>query len=296
MLQRHMRHGLIRALVVLALLIADLAWPTTARADEARAAEHFAAASQLFDRGEFRGAARTFVQAYEEEPHPAPLYNAGLAWIGAARLDHAADMFALALGMEGLSPEQEADATAKLEDAQRSLVVVELVGVGRLARVQLDEGPTLPREAKLHAAMGTHVVRVRDGDSTEEREVVVSSLAPRVVEVRFGEPEPASLSARLVGGIALFGASLVFGGVAIGAGVTGQAAADDVLADIDAGTIDAETYDLRDQASELKVVANVCWVFAATTLVAGAALTIWEVTDTATVSASPTGATFRLRF
>ena len=267
-----------------------------AHADEAKAAAHFTEGSQFFDRGEFRKAAQAFTLAYEAEPHPAPLYNAGLAWIGAARLDHAADVLALALGMEGLSPEQKADATAKLEDAKRSLVEVEVVGLSRDATLQLDEGPVLPPGAMLHAALGNHVINARTRDVVEKQELSVTKLEPRVVTVRFGEPEPESLSGRLIGGVALFGLSAVFGGIAIGSGVTGLAARDELVLAIAREDFSNETFELRDQAEEFQVVANVCWVFSALSLVGGAALTIWEVTDTASVSATPSGANVTVRF
>lgn len=266
-----------------------------ALADEAKAAEHFTEGSRLFERGEFRNAARAFTLAYEEEAHPAPLYNAGLAWIGAARHDHAADVLSLALSMEGLSPEQAADATAKLEDAKRALVEVDVEGVSRFATLQLDEGPVLPRDAKLHASLGAHVVTVRTRGVEEKKEISVPKLDPRVVEVRFGDAE-ASLSGRLIGGIALFGVTAVFGGIAIGSGVSGLAARDDLLLAIEAGDFSQNTYDLRDQAEDLQILANVSWVFAALSLAGGVALTIWEVTDTATVSATPSGANLTVRF
>ena len=55
-------------------------------------------------------------------------------------------VLALALSLEGLSPEQRADATAKLEDAKRSLVEVEL---GKRVKPSVDRSLS----AKLRPAL-----------------------------------------------------------------------------------------------------------------------------------------------
>jgi tetratricopeptide (TPR) repeat protein len=241
--------------------------PGLAVADEANAAKSFAAGSSAFSRGEFRTAAAEFERAYQEEPHPAPLYNAGLAWLAAGRMDHAADAFAAALEMDGLSAEQATDAQQRLRDSEKSLSVVTLVGAPRSAKARIDDGPLLDSRSRFHALPGAHKVTLADGDFDDSRAFNAARAEP--VQVQFGGSSSEDVPPLLIASIGLFGAAAVFGGAAIGTGITGLSARDEAVLRIDQGVIDQTTEDLIGEAESLKIATNVLWTLSALSAVGG---------------------------
>jgi hypothetical protein len=224
------------------------------------------------------------------------LYNGGLAWLGAGRLDHAADLFALALRMDGLDAGQRADATLRLEESKKLLVQLDLRGLPEEASVQLDDGPDLPTEGPRYASQGTHTLTVRvDGEVQLTRSLSIGALKPRVLVVELALPSR-TWSPRLTIGVSLLGGALAFGAVAVGTGIAGLSARDAVAEDLDAGAIDTETYEARDRAAELRVASNVFWVLAGVSLVTGGVLIVVDLTDEVAVVASPTQAALRISF
>jgi len=258
--------------------------PHAASASEATAAVHFADASTAFEKGEFETAAREFEAAYHEQPHPAPLYNAGLAWLRANRPDRAADVFALALSMEGLSPEQTADATERLADAERRLTPVRIAGSDAAGTASIDDGPSLPAKSRFHAQAGSHeaVLTSSAGERRTQSFSVPPGSAAEVV-VTFDAPstsESSGLTPTTIIGIAVLGGSVLFGGIAIGTGVGGLSARDDYVTALESGTSSADdVLSLRAQAVTMKITTNVMWALAGSALVAGGAVTVISLTE-----------------
>lgn len=282
-------HRLSAAILALALALGA----APARADEARAAAQFAEGQKDFEKGDFKGAARAFEGAYREAPHPAPLYNAGLAWLGAGRLDHAADAFAAALAMEGLTAEQHSDAETRLAEARKVLAVLKPVGVAAGVEARVDDGPLLPASGELHGLAGTRELTVVDAQGQEtKRSVTVPKADGRSIEVRFdAEPtKPASgagLPPRIVIGLSMFGAAALLGGAAIGTGVAGLSTRDDfVAAQNEGGSSREELASLRDDAVSLKIATNVLWGLAGTALIGGGVATALGLVEPAEGGAS----------
>ena len=259
--------------------VLTLSLPGLAKADEAEAAKHFAGGSTAFARGDFRAAAAEFERAYQEEPHPAPLYNAGLAWLAAGRMDHAADAFVAALEMDGLSAEQATDAQQRLRDSEKSLSVVTLEGAPRSAKARIDDGPLLGSRSRFHALPGSHRVTLADGDFDDSR--AFSAARGEPVKVQFGGSHSADLPPLVIASIGLFGAAAVFGGAAIGTGITGLSARDEAVLRIDQGAIDDTTKDLVSEAESLKVATNVLWTLSALSAVGGGVVLLLSFDETA---------------
>jgi hypothetical protein len=267
-----------RALLV--LIAVQAVGAGRADAGETEAAAHFATASKAFERAEFETAAREFELAYSEAPHPAPLYNAGLAWFGANRMDHAADVLSVALSMEGLSAEQKLDATRRLEAAEKQLAILKLSGVSADSKVRVDKGPTLPATARIHGSLGRHEVHAVDSDGgTMTRTITVEKADGSELAVSFESAEPVAPAAsrsfdpKLALGLGLLGGAVVFGVAAIGTGVAGLDARDEYVAALGDARAKDERSELRDDAVSLKVSTNVLWGFAAATLIGGGVLT-----------------------
>lgn len=282
---------LLRILQVCVALSLGSSLPRVAYAGEAEAAEHFAAGSKAFERADFTTAAKEFERAYNEAPHPAPLYNAGLAWVAAGKPDHAADALAVALSLDGLSSEQKVDATRRLSAAERTLAFVKLTGLPSNAKARIDDGPLLSASTRFHATQGDHEVTVTFEDGkTDSRKITVPRADGSEIEVSFStpvapDPEPRALDLKLVIGLGLLGGAVVFGASAIGTGAAGLSARDDYVAARAAGSPNVAS--LRDDAVSLKVATNVLWGFAGATLAAGGALTIFSLLNpTSSESAS----------
>jgi hypothetical protein len=283
------------SLICAALSLTSLI-PTVAHAGEAEAAEHFASGSKAFERADFTTAAKEFERAYTEAPHPAPLYNAGLAWVAAGKPDHAADAFAVALSLEGLSPEQKLDATRRLDASARTLAVVKLTGVPSSAKARIDDGPLFAGSTRFHATQGEHEVFVTfEGGKTDSRKLAVPRTDGTEIEVSFTAPvgpdAPARpLDIKLVIGLGLLGGAVVFGASAIGTGAAGLSARDDYVT---ARALHSPNLaSLRDDAVSLKVATNVLWGFAGAALAAGGALTVFSLmtpssSESASLSVAP---------
>ena len=73
----------LQMLVRFSLLL--LSFPATALADDAAAQRHFEAGQVAFVKRHYEEAANEFEAAHAESPHPAALFNAGVAWSQAGK-------------------------------------------------------------------------------------------------------------------------------------------------------------------------------------------------------------------
>ena len=266
--------------VGVAMLVAALVAPQRADADPAAAQRHFEAAQQAFVMRDFAGAASSFEAAYDEEPHPAALFNAGVAWAEAKKQAHAANCLSVSLAGDGLTPEQTSDGKRRLKLAMPSLAIVKVTAPEK-AMVRLDDHCPIAAPATLFAEEGSHVIRVDLPDGTRlTREVTAPAPGSPVLEIdirpqaKQAQPPPEPpvapperwLSGRRIAGFATLGSSLIFGGAAIGLGVSGLSARDEF---VEGGRVDAE---LRDDAIRMRDTANVLWGVAAGAVVVGTLL------------------------
>ncbi len=101
------------------------------------------------------------------------------------------------------------------------------------------------------------------------------------VKVQFGGSHSADLPPLVIASIGLFGAAAVFGGAAIGTGITGLSARDEAVLRIDQGAIDDTTKDLVSEAESLKVATNVLWTLSALSAVGGGVVLLLSFDETA---------------
>jgi hypothetical protein len=262
-----------RALGLVGLL---MSFPATALADDAAAQRHFEAGQVAFVKRAYEDAAKEFEAAYAESPHPAALFNAGVAWAQAGKGAHAANCLSVALAGEGLSTEQITDAKKRLAAASPSLAKIKVTAPTG-AIVRLDEHCPAAAPVELFAEEGSHVVSVelRDGKRLTREVTAPAAGASRSIDIRPEEkvappppppdPEP-WLNGRRIAGFVTLGGSVALGAAALGVGVTGLGKRDDF---VDGGRVDQE---LHDDALFFRDTANVLWGVSAGALVVGTLL------------------------
>lgn len=286
------------AAVTLGLWVATLAGPVRAEqpgegdGDVVVAAETFRAGTAAYERGDFETAARSFEVSHRLAPHPFALYNAGLAWQAATKLERAADALAAALGLGGLTEGQRLDAQARLADLRGSLGWVEIEAPAD-ALVSIGHAERVAAPARVHLPAGDHNLEVRWGDGrTETRRVTVQIgkasavvLAPRRVEPAPAAvpvvgpeqgPPPASGSGNVglvVGGWITLGVGVAAGAAAIGMGTAALKARDDfeASANTDAGA--------HDRAATLRTATNVAWAGAGVLALGGVLMLVFGYGD-----------------
>lgn len=268
-------HKLRWLVVWLALLL-----PGAAGADDdvESAAEMFAAAEKAYQQGDFRAAAEGFEASHELAPHGAALYNAAMAWLAAKERARAADAFAAARKLEGLSDEQNETSLAKLSELRSELGRV-AVGGPEGTMVWLEHAEGVPTPALVHVEPGRYEVRAQL-PSGEEPSKTVRVAAGGLVTISFAPPEkepdepkrpaqptegPSALP--VVGWVAV-GTAVALTGVAIGLGVAALDARDEYNA---SGFYDRAAYD---RADDLRTATNVCWALAGITAATGAVLLV----------------------
>ncbi|NUO54528.1 MAG: hypothetical protein HOV80_37265 [Polyangiaceae bacterium] len=268
-----------RALGIFSLLL--LSFPATALADDAAAQRHFEAGQVAFVKRHYEEAANEFEAAHAESPHPAALFNAGVAWSQAGKAAHAANCLSTALAGEGLSTEQTTDAKKRLAAATPSLAKIK-VTAPRGSVVRLDDHCPASPPVELFAEEGDHVVSVvlRDGKRLTRQVTAPAAGGSRSIDIRPEEkvappvtppsppPQEAEpwLNGRRIAGFAVLGGSVALGAAALGVGVTGLGKRDDF---VDGGRVDQ---DLHDDALFLRDTANVLWGVSAGALVVGTLL------------------------
>lgn len=262
-------------------IVVLLMLPTEVLADDSAAQRHFEAGQVAFVKRQYEEAAKEFEAAHAESPHPAALFNAGVAWAQAGRAAHATNCLTVALAGEGLTTEQTTDGKKRVAAAAPLLGKIK-VTAPRGAIVRLDDHCPAHAPVELFAEEGDHVVSVELQDGTRlTREVTAPAAgASRSVDIRPEEklapmptppsPPPAEpqpwLDGRRLAGFAVLGGSVALGAAALGVGVTGLGKRDDF---VDGGRVDQE---LHDDALFLRDTANVLWGVSAGALVVGTLL------------------------
>src|SRR5262249_18868518 len=152
-----------------------------ARADDtAAAAEFFRAATAAYARGEFAGAARAFEQAHEKAPRAATILNAARAWEGANDDARAADDYAAALQLPGLSAAEAEQAKSRLADLERRVGTLQITSPpGAIASVAHVAAAPVP--TKIHLKPGEYPVQFTRADGTHASRTV--TIAPAEVAV-----------------------------------------------------------------------------------------------------------------
>jgi hypothetical protein len=259
--------------------VAALLLPNAALADEAAAQRHFEAGQVEFVKRRYEEAAKEFEAAHAESPHPAALFNAGVAWAQAGKAAHAANCLTVSMAGEGLSNEQTTDGKKRVAASTPSLAKIK-VTAPRGAIVRLDDHCPAAAPVELFAEEGAHVVSVELPDGKRlSREVTAPAAGGSIaVDIRPEEkvappppppppPEPEPwLNGRRIAGFATLGGSVALGAAAFGVGVTGLGKRDDF---VEGGRVDQE---LHDDALFLRDTANVLWGISAGALVVGTLL------------------------
>ena len=276
----------LRMAVWAAALGAAFAAASPAAADPAAAERLFTQASAAYKRGDFQVAAEAFEAAFREEPAGAALYNAGLSWQSAGEVGRAADDYARALEIGGLSAREQADAERRLPALELKVGVLEVRGDPG-TRVSIEHAKSRDLPARIHLRPGSHVLRITPPDGklrTDTVEVTAGNTTP--LDLATGqsrvqptaptplprEPAPpssdkSSPALPIAGGISL-AAGAGFAVAAIVLGVKALDARDQFDA---SGQTDT---DLHDKAASLRTGANVCWVGTGVLAAAGVVMLI----------------------
>lgn len=220
-----------RCLLLGAVVIAALAGPTTARAQETctpsedveEARSLFIAGSQAVDAGRWADAIESFERSYELSCAPSALYNLAMALRALGRHRDARDAFDRLLRLHpDLSGELRQNADTHRREVANRVAILELVGIAPERRPEITfDGAAVPdsgaRPIVLETDAGRHSLVARipdhqaflwDGSLTDgQRETIEVSFLPL--------PEGGGFDALpLILGIVAAG--LVAGGVAVG--------------------------------------------------------------------------------
>ncbi len=162
----------------------------------AEARRQYALGKTAYDAGRYTEAALAWEAASAIKPHGATLYGAGLAWERANRPERAADDFARARDVPGLTPDQAADIKTRLDTLERSLGTLLVLGPAGW-RVQVDANTEVVVPARLHGAPGVHVLLVHPpGQAITRQDVSFEPGPPKTVDVTPAEaPPPPAVSA-----------------------------------------------------------------------------------------------------
>lgn len=295
------------AVTVMTMLFVSLAAPRARAQEQAGpAAELFRAGTAAHERGDHRAAAVAFEQANHLAPRAATLLNAALSWDAAGDKAHAADDFAGALQLPGLTTTQLAAVKTRLAELRRSLGLLHLHGPeGSRVSVGYVQDATLPLD--VHLAPGEVTVRLSrpDGTTTIEHATVVAgeekqltfearAVAPAPVVERPPpareppSPEPphaeTGLTSQQRWSIVAFGAAVASAGAATIVGLQALSAKRDFeqssYSDVDA----------HDRASTYRTVTNVAWAASGVFAAAGVVLLVLPSS-----SKRPSGVALELR-
>jgi hypothetical protein len=285
---------IVRLVAFAALLATSIPAAAQEDNDVIVAAETFRAGEQAYARGDYEVAARSFEVSHRLAPHPNAIYNAALAWLAAEKRAAAADAFATALAMDGLTPEQRADAEAKLAEVSRTLTLVQIIGPEG-TQVTLGHAEKRVTPASIHVVAGHHDLAIVYPDGRSEKrgidalgdgkelaiELAIEPPAPVPAPrpkrgVPLPEPEPVEdegVGGTWIAGFALAGLGVVGAAVAIGVGAAALGARDTFD---ESGHTDA---DAHDRAASLRTGANVAWALAGAAGVTGVILLIVSATS-----------------
>lgn len=237
---------------------------------------------ELMAKGEPLAAARAFEEAYELDPQPLTLANAGDAWEKAGRPAEAANALDAALDDPRLSADARAEATAHRDRVARGLGRVRATG-GMAFRVGASR--ERPAGGRLFVAPGSHTLHCRDAEGTHEQPIRVT--AGETLEVSCARPEPApaspapappplpddDASAMWIAGWVSLGLAGAAGAVGIGLGAAFVSQRDDYEAAA------LRTRDDHDALVALRTGTNVAIFSAAALAAVGATLLIVDAVD-----------------
>jgi hypothetical protein len=259
----------------------DAAPPPVVTDPGARARAQYEAGTEAFSGARFVEAALDFEAAAAAKPSPIALYTASMSWERANAPERAADDYARALGIGGLTPETAGAAEQRLATLEAVLgraVVTAPAGW----RVQLDGGTEAVVPATLHGAAGIHLLTVHSSAGTVTRlSVVLQSGVATRVDLPERAATPSATSARppaeRTGGTGAE-ARRTAGWVVIGA--AGAALLSAVLLGVEA--LDARSAYNADPAAatsnhalSLQRWTNIAWVTGGALLVGGLVLVVW---------------------
>lgn len=170
----------------------DDATPSSDPAAEAR--RRYNLGTQAYTTKRFVEAALNFEAAAYQRPHAVTLYTAALAWEQAGQTERAADDFARALEVSGLSTQQSTNARDRLATYEAMLGTVVVTG-SEGSRVQLDAFTEVGTPARLHGTAGVHsmAVRVR-GRGVERRDVLLEAGLTQKVDVDTASAPPSAVA------------------------------------------------------------------------------------------------------
>jgi hypothetical protein len=258
----------------------------------------YQAGMQAYEAKRFVEAALHFEAAVIQRPHAVAVYTAALAWEEANRPERAADDFARALDVPGLSPAQGANARERLATLEKAMGTLDVTAPEGW-RVQLDENTSVLVPAHLHALPGVHSLAVQPPSAPIQHRDVLLELGRTTHLALTAEPPPATppsakpestrgptalssdsparssgLDLRRSLGFAAAGAGIASIGAGIVLGVSALSARDAYNA--------APTLTAYDHAIGLQTWTNVAFIAGGALVAGGVALIVWP-------SASPKG-------
>lgn len=145
-------------------------FPSQAQAEStiSEAQRLFEAAQGAFAEGRYTDAARLFIQADIEAPHPSVIYNAAVSWEQAGDQPRAADAYLEALERSGLDEQQSEEARARLARLRTELGFVRLTRpVGGFASVAHHQRLELPARFFLRPGVHRVLLETESGPATE---------------------------------------------------------------------------------------------------------------------------------
>jgi len=308
--------------------VASLLCATAIHADDAsEARKRFAEGAKALEANRYREAALHFESAARLRAHPIALFSAATTWDKAEEPARAADNYARAIELPGLSTKDQKTAHERLTSLEQSLGTAAVSGPSGLV-VQFEHSTEASPPVRLHGAPGIHTLLiVRDGN-VERRDVILK--AGETASVSISEPAPvpppapiesapaasvsatpvasafspavdlpsatapaATLSTRKIVGYSAMGAGVLTAGVAVWLGVKTLSARDDYVSNPSQGGYD--------HATSLRLWTNVAWAGAAVLGGVGAALAFWpssnsqqgEQRTSLTLVPTPTGVLLR---
>jgi hypothetical protein len=277
------------ALVLVALAGALRAEPADPNVERAR--ELYAQARRAFQEERYREAAFGFEAASKLHPHAVALYTAAQAWELAGERPRAADAYARALELPGLSDNQTARARERLAVLTPELGVVLVTG-DAATQVQLDEQMQMTLPARLHGTPGAHTLVIVYADGGTDRQAVMLERGmsversaakaapaeqPRIIPLAEPRKHGVHLEDEQPRPFPWFGIGLVTTGAGVaslgGAIVLGSAAKD-----AESTYKAAPTRETLDHARSLETSTNVMLVIGAVLTAGGAGIVVWQAT------------------
>jgi len=277
------------ALVLVALGAAVGAQPADPNVERARAL--YAEARRAFQEERYRDAGLGFEAASKLHPHAVALYTAAQAWELAGERPRAADAYARALDLPGLSESQTARARERLTELTPELGVVLITG-DPTTRVQLDEQMQMTLPAKLYGVPGAHTLVIVYADGSSDRQAVAlergTSIERSAVKAAQAEPpriiplaEPRKHGVRLQDEQPRTSPWFGVGLVATGAGVASLGGAmllGSAAKDAESTYKAAPTRETLEHARSLETSTNVMLAIGAVLTAGGVGILVWQTT------------------